>query len=349
MTRLLIASPHRYPDLARLWHRFVMRELVPAFAALGLDVEVNIFCDANAEQFDARGFSGVRFTRSGPGMRDFMEFYDATLKAPCDFTLFLDADAFILDGRWAASYFSRFEDPHVAAVSFVPRAGEPAIFALMCRVESYRALAAPALACRYEFPEIWPNGVNPQPGDVAARELASAGKSIVNIGEEESSRHVVNFRSTTGVRSSREQTTSAAGHAVFWKMVCMFPEYISAAYDNLLLGCLYEALYHQPFAPDSTGTALGSSLTLAEIRQALIEIRNSEQLDSLRRSFQGARANIMRLAAREGVVAGDSGGASGSQRSRLDSERNNIFSTIFEWFPFQKEIPEQTAAAPGSV
>ncbi len=118
-----------------------MRELAPAFAGSGMDVEVNIFCDDNAEQFEPQYFAGVRFTRSGPGMRDFMEFYDATLKAPCDFLLLLDADTFILDGDWAASYFSRFDDPRVAAVSFVPRAGEPAIFALLCRAESYRALA----------------------------------------------------------------------------------------------------------------------------------------------------------------------------------------------------------------
>ena len=278
-----------------------MRELVPAFAGLGMDVEVNIFCDANAEQFEPRDFPGVRFTRSGPGMRDFMEFYDATLKAPCDFLLFLDADTFILDGDWAASYFSRFDDPRVAAVSFVPRAGEPAIFALLCRAESYRALAAPTLACRYEFPEIWPNGVNPQPGDVAARELTKAGMSIVNIGEEESQRHIVNFRSTTGVRSSREQVTLAAGESIFWKMVRMFPEYVSAAYDNLMLGCLYESLYHRPFAADSAGTALGSSLTVDELRQALSGIRDGAQLDSLGSKFRESRAKIMRLAEREGV------------------------------------------------
>ena len=302
MSRLLIASPHRYPDLARLWHRFVMRELVPAFAALRLDVEVNIFCDANAEQFDPRHFPNVRFTRSGPGMRDFMEFYDATLQAPCDFLLFLDADTFILDGEWASSYFSRFEDPHVAAVSFVPRAGEPAIFALVCRVESYRALVPPALACRYEYPDIWPNGVNPQPGDVAARELTKAGQIIVNIGEEESHRHIVNFRSTTGVRSSREQVTAAAGESIFWKMVGMFPEYLGAAYDNLLLGCLYESLYHRSFATDSAGTALGSSLTVAEMRRALSGIGDEVKVDPLRRRFQESRADIMRLAEREGVA-----------------------------------------------
>ena len=302
MPRLLIASPHRYPDLARLWHRFVMRELVPSFSALRLDVEVNIFCDANAEQFEPQHFPNVRFTRSGPGMRDFMEFYDATLQAPCDFLLFLDADTFILDGHWASSYFSRFDDPRVAAVSLVPRGGEPAIFALLCRVESYRALDLPAMACRYEFPENWPNGVNPQPGDVAARELTKAGKIIVSIGEEESQRHIVNFRSTTGVRSNREQVTLAAGSSIFWKMVRMFPEYLSAAYDNSMLGGLYESLYQQPFAADSTGAALGSSLTVAELRQALKEVDDAVKLESLRRSFQKARANIMRLAEREGVT-----------------------------------------------
>jgi hypothetical protein len=301
MPRLLIASPHRYPDLARLWHRFVMRELVPAFSALHLDVAVNIFCDDNAEQFDPKHFPNVRFTRSGPGMRDFMEFYDATLKAPCDFVLFLDADTFVLDGHWASSYFSRFEDPRVAAVSFVPRAGEPAIFALLCRVESFRALALPVLACRYEFPDTWPNGVNPQPGDVAVRELVKAGKIIVNIGEEESHRHVVNFRSTTGVRSSREQTMLAAGKSIFWKMVCMFPEYVCAGYENLLLGCLYESLYRQPFAVDSEGSTLGSSLTVVELRQALSEVRAPSQLDSLRRNFRQSHENILRLAKREGV------------------------------------------------
>ncbi|HEY6343355.1 MAG TPA: hypothetical protein VIY49_17810, partial [Bryobacteraceae bacterium] len=104
MPRLLISSPHRYPDLARLWHRLVMRELVPAFERIGLDVEVNIFCDANTDQFLPHWFPRILFTRAGPGMRDFMEFYDATLHHPCDFLLFLDADTFVLDGGWAASY-----------------------------------------------------------------------------------------------------------------------------------------------------------------------------------------------------------------------------------------------------
>jgi hypothetical protein len=301
MPRLLIASPHRYPDLARLWHRIVMRELVPAFERLPLAVEVNIFCDANAGQFLPNRFPGVRFTRRGPGMRDFMEFYDATLNARYDFILFLDADTFLLDGDWAASYFEALKNPIVAAVSFVARKAAPAIFALLCRAESYRALPAPALACRYEFPENWPNGAYLQPGDFAARELVKGGKIIINIPADESSRHAAHFRGTTGFRSSREHTMQAAGEQVFLQLVRENPAYLIAAYDNVLLGCLYESLYHEPFASDPAGRPLGGSLTVADLKQALQEVRDVKQLESLRERFQQSQRNILRMAAREGV------------------------------------------------
>jgi hypothetical protein len=301
MPRLLIASPHRYPDLARLWHRFVMRELVPAFTRLHLAVEVNIFCDANADQFLPSLFPGVRFSRSGPGMRDFMEFYDATLHAPCDFLLFLDADTFILDGAWAGSHFEAFDNPRVAAVSFVPRKESPAIFALLCRAESYRVLPAPAFACRYEFPEDWPHGVNLQPGDFAARELVKRGQIIINISADESSRHTAQFRGTTGIRSSREHTTLAAGEQVFLQSVAESPAYLIAAYDNVLLGSLYESLYHEAFAQDRAGIPLGGSVTVADLRQALTRVCDVKQLESLRERFQQSRSNILRMAAREGL------------------------------------------------
>jgi hypothetical protein len=301
MQRLLIASPHRYADLARLWHRFVVREVVPAFEREELAVEVNIFCDANADQFRPDLFPGVRFSRSGPGIRDFMEFYDATLQEQCDFILFLDADTFVLDGNWVSSCFKAFSNPKVAAVSYVPRREAPAIFALLCRTESYRALPKPALACRYEFPEDWPHGVNLQPGDYAARELVKRGEVIINIPADESSRHIVNFRSTTGLRSSREHTTRAAGEQVFLQSATD-PAYLVAAHDNLLLGCLYEALYHEAFAPDDRARPLGGSLTLAEMKHALQEIREVKQLASLRERFQQSRVNILRMAAREGVT-----------------------------------------------
>jgi hypothetical protein len=301
MPRLLIASPHRYSDLARLWHRFVMRELVPALAHLHLDVEVNIFCDANADQFHPNLFPGVRFSDNGSGIRDFMEFYDATLNRECDFLLFLDADTFFLEGDWACAYFEAFNDPSVAAVSFVPRKGAPAIFALLCRAECYRALPAPVLACRYEFPENWPHGVNLQPGDFAARELIKDGKVVINLSPDESSQHIVNFRGTTGLRSSREHITRAAGIQIFWQCVAQHPAYVVAAYDNVLLGCLYESLYRQPFAPDPAGTPLGGSMTVADLRQVLKDVRGAKQLALLREKFQHSRRAILRMAAREGV------------------------------------------------
>ena len=301
MARLLIASPHRYPDLARLWHRSVICELVPAFERLRLAVEVNIFCDANAEHFVPNLFPGVRFTRSGPGMRDFMEFYDARLNSPCDFLLFLDADTFLLDGDWAGSYFEAFCNPGVAALSFVPRKGAPAIFALLCRAENYRALPAPALACRYEFPGSWPNGAFLQPGDFAARELVKGGEIVINIPADESSRHTAHFRGTTGLRASREHTTRTAGEQVFLQLARENPAYLIAAYDNVLLGCLYESLYHEPFAPDPAGRHLGGSLTVAELRQALRDVRDVKQLHALRERFLQSQRNILRMAAREGV------------------------------------------------
>jgi hypothetical protein len=301
MPRLLIASPHRYPDLARLWHRVAMRDLVPAFEGLQLAVEVNIYCDANAYQFLPERFPGVRLSSSGPGMRDFMEFYDAALTTLSDFVLFLDADTFLLDVNWVCSYFEAFSNPKVVAVSYVPRRGTPAIFALLCRTASYRALPAPALACRYEFPEDWPNGVNLQPGDFAVRELVKRGEIVINIPADESSSHTANFRSTTGLRSSREHTTQAAGEQVFLESAAADPAYLVAAYDNLLLGCLYESLYSEPFAPDPEGRPLGGSLTLAEMRQALQQTREVKELESLRERFQQSRANILRMATREGV------------------------------------------------
>lgn len=301
MPRLLISSPHRYPDLARLWHRMVMRELVPAFERIGLDVEVNIFCDANADQFRPHWFPRILFTRAGPGMRDFMEFYDATLQHPCDFLLFLDADTFVLDGVWAASYFAAFVNPSVAAVSYVPRKGRPGIFALLCRAAAYRGLPAPALGCRYEFPEKWPHGVNLQPGEFATRELTNLGKIIINPPAKESSRYTANFRGTTGLRTSREHTTRAAGEQVFLQSVAEYPAYLIAAYDNVLLGCLYDSLFHEPFALDAAGRPLGGSLTVDELRRALQDLRDATELALLRQRFQQSVRNILRLAAQEGV------------------------------------------------
>ena len=301
--RLLIASPHRYPDLARLWHRMVLRELVPAFEALSLEVEVNIFRDANADQFHPGQFPGVHFTQAGPFARDFMEFYDATLAHDSDFILFMDSDTFFLDGEWPAAHFAAFQkDPRVAAISFVPRKGGiPAIFAQCCRVETYRTLQKPIFACRYEFPHQWPHGANPQPGDVAVRTLTSLGHTIVNIGAEESRQHIANFRSVTGIRAAREQISHAVGERMFLQMAAE-RGLVIAAYDNVLLACLYEKLFHEPFAADAAGTPLGGSLTWPELTSALATLRDPKLLAELSTRFALSRQNILRLASREGVT-----------------------------------------------
>ena len=68
-----------------------------------------------------------------------------------------------------------------------------------------------------------------------------------------------------------------------------------------MLGCLYESLYHEPFACDPVGTPLGASLTIAELECALKGIRDVKQLERLDERFQHSHRNISRMAAREGV------------------------------------------------
>src|SRR5579871_5945922 len=148
MQRLLIASPHCYADLARLWYRFVRRDLVPSFADAGYQVTVVIYRDVNAQQFREKDFQGATLCAPGPRARDFMEFYDFALVEAHDFLLILDADAFIVDGAWATSQLLRFEDPSVSAVSLVPRKNSPAIYAILCRCEHFRELTPPV------FPEV---------------------------------------------------------------------------------------------------------------------------------------------------------------------------------------------------
>jgi hypothetical protein len=111
----------------------------------------------------------------------------------------------------------------------------------------------------------------------------------------------VNFRGTTGLRSSREHITRAVGEQVFLRSVAQYPANLIAAYDNVLLGHLYESLYHEPFAPDPAGRPLGASLTTAELRNALQEVHDVKQIESLRERFQQSHRNILRMAAREGV------------------------------------------------
>ena len=143
--------------------------------------------------------------------------------------------------------------------------------------------------------------MNLQPGEFATRELTDLGKTVINLAAEESSRYTANFRGTSGLRSSREHITRAAGEQVFLQSVAEYPAYLTAAYDNVLLGCLHDSLFHQPFALDAAGRPLGGSLTVDELRQALEDVRDATELAELHQRFRQSERNIVRMADREGV------------------------------------------------
>src|ERR1700761_8845303 len=104
MRRLIIASPHRYPDLARLWHRVVSQRIAPAFERAGVQVEIIIFRDTRPEDFLPENYPNATLDAPRPKARDFVEFYDAALSYGSDFVFFIDADVFLLDGEWVASF-----------------------------------------------------------------------------------------------------------------------------------------------------------------------------------------------------------------------------------------------------
>src|SRR6266481_857701 len=266
---LLIASPHCFADLARLWHHFVLRNLVPAMSHHGLKVTVLIFCDANSEEFNPADFPGARLCFPGPQKRDFLEFYDFALSQECDFLLLLDADAFIFHGKWAASCLQRFEDSAVSAVSLVPRKQEPAIYALLCRSAHYRELDAPIFPSHYESVEAWPKAAN--------------------------------FHGTTVVRICRNLFGRIIGDERFEALIQRERYYMVGVYDNVLLGSFYERLFGLPFAPDASGNSLGGSMTLSALRRILKNIHAPQQQCTLREWFERSNMAILRMAAREGI------------------------------------------------
>src|SRR6476661_4560110 len=116
---VLLAGCHRYPDLARLWHRAVCRDLAPALEGAGLILDLAIFCDGGTAGFDPARFPGARLVPPGPGARDFVEFYDWALGEAGDFLFVVDADVFFLDGAFPASLLPALARPEVAAVSYL--------------------------------------------------------------------------------------------------------------------------------------------------------------------------------------------------------------------------------------
>lgn len=295
---LLLASPHRYPDLARLWYRALCRDLLPALEGAGFAVEVWIYRDGHSGEFDPGWFPGARLDAPRPGARDFVELYDAALDAARGFLFLLDADLFFLDGDWAVSYLSSFERPEVAAVSYLRRGALPGVYALLCRAAEYRALPAPVFAASYEG--LWPHGVNRGPGERAALALRERGREIVDAAAPET--HLADFHGTTVLRASREIFGGAIGERRFEELVGEKRYFAMGAYDNLLLGTLYEAVFGEPFAlGGAAGVALGGSLPAPALARALARVEDPARRSALLAYFRRSDRAISRLAAREGI------------------------------------------------
>src|SRR5215203_3813581 len=294
MPRILIASPHRYPDLARLWYRFVARDLVPVLEKAGHQVEVVIFRDAHMDEFDPAWFPGAVLEAPGPGVRDFLEFYDAALALDSDYLFLLDADR-------AASWTACLKDPKVAAVSLLRRGEEPGVYALLCRAESYRALPKPVFAPAYEDLENARNTVNRQPGDVAARRLREKGKQIIYANPEDAEERIADFHGTTVIRASREVFGHLMDLKGFEELVSRKRYFAMGAYDNALLGALYQALFDEPFAPGPDGEPLGGSVTAETVRRELGKVLDVPLKDVLSAYFDRSDKAILRLAAHEGI------------------------------------------------
>jgi len=230
-----------------------------------------------------------------------MEFYDFALHQQSDFLLILDADAFLFDGDWVARYLKAFDDPDVAAVSFVPRKGAPAIYALLCRTADYLALESPVFPSRYKSPQHWPRVADMQPGDYAAERLLTLGKKIINVDERESERHVANFHGTTALRICRSLIGNAIGKCQFEDLVKRERYYMVGAYDNALLGSLYELIFQEPFAPDASGRSLGSSMTIPDLQRLLNEIESADHRKLLASWFGRSNKAILEMAKKESL------------------------------------------------
>jgi len=298
--RVIITGPHRYADLARLWHRMVHKDLAPAFRSLGWEVTVVIFRDANQDRFSQYDFPETSFQDPGPGARDFVEFYDAALQTDCDFVFFLDADVFILDAPWAASCIRHFDDPSIAALSYLRRGKLPGVYALLCRAKDYRGLPERAMMASYEDLQKWPHSINRGPGECAALMLEKVGKHIVDLNDEAPQR-IADFHGTTVIRVSRETFAAAIGEEAFEALIADKRYFAMGAYDNVLLGWLYRAVFDGPFAAGADGRELGGSLTAEALRRILARIERAELRAALLEYFARSDRCAERLARYLGI------------------------------------------------
>ncbi|HEV3459666.1 MAG TPA: hypothetical protein VHG32_24200, partial [Thermoanaerobaculia bacterium] len=102
------------------------------------------------------------------------------------------------------------------------------------------------------------------------------------------------------LRAAREVFAGLIGERRFEALVGERRYFAMGAYDNLLLGALYEAVLGEPFAAVA-GEALAGSLTAAGLARALAQIREADRRAVLRDYFRRSDRAIALLAAREGV------------------------------------------------
>ena len=310
--RVVLAAAHRYPDLARVWFRFVARDLLPALRSAGADVEVLLFRDTTPEGFEPRSFPGATLLAPSFEALDAVEFYEAALERPGDILFLLDPGVFVLDGEWVASLLGYFEDPTVAAVSLLPRTGPAGAFALLARREVYRTLKAPVLAPSFEALERWPHAIYRQPGERAAMALRARGKKVVD-GPPGAAGRLADFSGATAIRTAREVWGGLLG-ARFETLLAEKPDLAAGAYENLLLGALFRAVFGtpyavsrgpMPFAAPGDDPHLSGSATPEELRTALAAIRDRKAFQLLVAAFERSNGAFTRLAEREGLTRGE--------------------------------------------
>jgi hypothetical protein len=290
----------------------VARDLLPALRGTGADVEVLLFRDATPEGFEPRLFPGATLVAPSFGSLDAVEFHEAALERPADVLFLLDAGLFVLDGEWAASLLGHFEDPTVAAVSPLGRASPAGGFALLARRDAYRTLKAPVLAPSFEALERWPHAIYRPPGERAAMALRARGKRIVDVPPAGVESRFADFSGAVAIRIARELCGDALG-SCFEALLVEKPDFAAGAYDNLLLGALFRAVFGTPyaeahgptpFAAPGDDTHLSGSATPEELRAALAAIRDQQAFQRLRTSFERSDRALARLAAREGLTRG---------------------------------------------
>ena len=297
--RLLIASPHRYEDLARLWFRAVQRSLLPALTAAGYAVDVLIFCDGCERPFAQEHFPGARLWLPHDRARDFIHFYDATLDLDYSYLFFLDADVFFLSGAPVAERLAPLNDPEVAAVSFLEGADLPgSIYALCCRREAYQHLPGPVFAPRYDDIAAWPRCRHYDPGAFAAAALRDQGLRVDVVANVQD--YLADFHGTTNLRISRTLFGERIGRRRFLRFVSEKPYFLKAGYDNLLLARLYQRLFDEPFAA-TAGISCAESLTRQELLGLMSGIQDGHERRVLLRYFRRSNLALQRLARPEGL------------------------------------------------